>query len=161
MSSPCAGCGAPVEGQVCHYCGRLLDPAAAPAAQGSALDEFHRAVAAAPPEAGIALLQNGFLPDDPAVLREAGLRCIPLFNAHESRQDRLGPAAVRRLRAVAAKLRIQGAPESLRAAAEFDREIARYKRAGALNLAVGFAILGALAASLVWAARRFFGGGPP
>jgi hypothetical protein len=66
------------------------------------LNEFHEKLAALEPAAQASLLRNGFLPDSPDVLVEAGVRCLPLI---ESGDTHITDGAVDRLEAIVFKLR--------------------------------------------------------
>ena len=66
------------------------------------LNAFHEQLAALESVAQASLLRNGFLPDSPDVLVEAGIRCLPLI---ESGDSRINDGAVDRLEAIVFKLR--------------------------------------------------------
>ncbi len=122
----CKSCGADVAGAVCAACGARVDPAAPDAA---AVAELHRLVSSGPREGAARLLREGFLPDDTAALVEDGARTLPLVGGDDTHEE-LDLAALRRLDAVATKLRIRGAgPEGLEALGRFDRVLEARRRA--------------------------------
>lgn len=145
----CPRCGAGSPGPHCDYCGAPL-ASADPAAERAALDQLHSLLAGRSPhdDDPVALLARAFLPDHTQVLIEAGLRCVALLG--EGSQGKLANALVGRLEAVAAKLRLDPSPESLRAAAELDRHLERFRSTRSRNLAVGVGALLALVGGLVW-----------
>ncbi len=119
----CVGCGATSAGVfVCHFCGVPVKPLTDPASQRQALDELHGRLASDDPPAK--LLDNAFVPDDPRVLIEAGLRLLPVLEnaAGES-------AAAGRMRAIIVKLRLLGDDPALaKAAVEFQEALDAYRR---------------------------------
>lgn len=116
------------------------------------------AAAAADDEGRARLLGNAVLPDDRDVLLDAGLRCVQLLSAKEY-ADKTPHAAVRRIEAVCAKLRILAPHDEIarRGAAELENKIASFRREAAseekeggrlvLGLVVAVIAVGAIA---VW-----------
>jgi hypothetical protein len=119
----CVGCGATSAGVfVCHHCGVPIRPLIDAASQRQALDELHGRLANDRPPAS--LLKNAFVPDDPRVLIEAGLRLLPVL------EDAAGQSgAAGRMRAIVIKLRLLGDDPSLsKAAGEFQAALEAYQR---------------------------------
>ncbi len=92
-----------------------------------------------PPEVRADILAHGFLPHDPEILIEAGLRCVSLLDSAY-----VGPGAAARLDVVIAKLRIhEPTPAASRAIQTFEEKLEkhrarerRFERAGCLALAI-------------------------
>lgn len=119
----CVGCGATSAGVfVCHHCGVPVRPLVDAATQRQALDELHGRLAKDDAPAG--LLKNAFMPDDPRVLIEAGLRLLPVL------EDAAGQSgAAGRMRAIVIKLRLLGDDPALaKAAKEFEAALEAYRR---------------------------------
>jgi len=136
----CPQCGAPLKRSLCEYCGTLGLPHPNLEEQKQALEVFHGLLAARDEKGQLALLKNGFLPDDREVLIEAGLRCLPLIG-HDSTGD-LEEAAVARLRAVIAKLNLlPGDSVARQAVINFEKEMGRYKKVTYRNLAIGLLLV--------------------
>lgn len=153
----CLQCGAPLTRALCEYCGTLGVPQPNPEEQKQALEVFHGLLASKDVPGQVALLKNGFLPDDRDALLEAGLRCVPLIG-HDSTGD-VEEAAVARLRAVIAKLNLRTDDAQARqAAANFTQELDRYRSITIRNLVVGVLliavpvclVLGLVGAGLYW-----------
>lgn len=126
MPDHCKSCGSADLGTfMCHYCGAPLFPLANEEDQRSALDELHAQVTVA--RAGrtrTAILENGFLPDHPRVLVDAGLRMVPVLEHNVSE----GPAAGR-MRAIIFKLRLlRHDADAMDAAEKLDAHLKRYER---------------------------------
>jgi hypothetical protein len=119
----CLGCGATSAGvYVCHFCGVPVHPLTDADSQRKALDELHGRLSAKDPPPD--LLKNAFLPDDPRVLIEAGLRLLPVLEDAVAQS-----AAAGRMRAVIIKLRLLGDNPSLaKAAKEFQAALDSYRR---------------------------------
>jgi hypothetical protein len=78
-TDPCVGCGATSAGVfVCHHCGVPVRRLADAESERQALDELHGQLASADAPSAL-LLKNAFLPDDPRVLIDAGLRLLPVL----------------------------------------------------------------------------------
>jgi len=136
----CPQCGAPLKRALCEYCGTLGLPHPNLEEQKQALEVFHGLLAARDEKGQLALLKNGFLPDDREVLIEAGLRCLPLIG-HDSTGD-LEEAAIARLRAVIAKLSLFPADSLARQAVlNFEKEMGRYKKVTYRNLLLGLLLI--------------------
>ncbi len=161
LPATCPQCGAPLKRALCEYCGTLGLPHPSLDEQKQALEVFHGLLAARDEKGQLALLKNGFLPDDRDVLIEAGLRCVPLIG-HDSTGD-IEEAAIARLRAVIAKLNLLPGDSAARQAAKnFEQEMGRYKQVSSRNLAFGLLIVAVpvcLAAGLVVAALYWWIGG--
>ena len=136
----CPQCGAPLKRALCEYCGTLGLPHPNVDEQKQALEVFHGLLAGKDEQGQIALLKNGFLPDDREVLIEAGLRCVPLIG-HDSTGD-LEEAAIARLRAIIAKLNlVPGNSAARQAAKNFEQEMGRYKKLTYRNLTIGLLLV--------------------
>lgn len=121
-NDPCVGCGATSAGVfVCHHCGVLVRALGDAESERQALDELHGQLASDSPPAR--LLNNAFLPNDPRVLIDAGLRLLPVL---ENGAGQSGAAG--RMRAIIIKLRLLGDDPSLtRAAAELQAALDSYR----------------------------------
>ena len=97
----------------------------------------------------ITSLRNGYLPDHPRILIEAGLRCLPLINSDQcSSEPSLG--AVDRLKALVIKMAVlHETPEVLKARQEFEERLASFERESARNMRLGCWAIAALTAVLV------------
>lgn len=136
----CPQCGAPLKQALCEYCGTLGLPHPNLEEQKQALEVFHGLLAARDEKGQLALLKNGFLPDDREVLIEAGLRCLPLIG-HDSTGD-LEEAAIARLRAVIAKLSLLAGDSLARQAVlNFEKEMGRYKKVTYRNMLLGLLLI--------------------
>ncbi len=157
----CPQCGAPLKRALCEYCGTLGLPRPNIDEQKQALEVFHSLLAARDEKGQLALLKNGFLPDDRGVLVESGLRCVPLIG-HDSTGD-IEEAAIARLRAIVAKLNLMpGDSQARQAAKNFEQEMGRYKQVSYRNLVFGLLLIAApvcLAVGLVVAALYWWVGG--
>ena len=104
----CQQCGASVKGYICEYCGSLAQLSLDRTAEKEALNELHNIIVAqTEPEMKVKLLRHSFLPDVPDVLIEAGMRCLPVIDTSDT-ADAVVTAAVHRLQAIMAKLRLLG-----------------------------------------------------
>ena len=75
------------------------------------------------------MLLNGFLPDHPAVLVEAGMRCVPLIDMGNTAAGEV-EAAAKRLRAIVIKLRLLAQnKQAEKAVAELEAILDEYKKA--------------------------------
>jgi hypothetical protein len=158
LPTNCPNCGAPLKRVLCEYCGTLGVAHPVIDEQRQALEVFHGLLSAKDDKAQIELLKNGFLPDDRDVLIEAGLRCVALMGFDNA--DDVEEAAIGRLRAISRKLRLQlGDEKSLRAAADFEKEIERYRNINIRNLLFGLLIvlvpIGIVVSLVIWAIGLF------
>lgn len=118
--------------------------------QRRALDELHAQLALAQKdekaEVRGAILQNGFLPDHPRVLIDAGLRMLPVLESAVSE----GPAAGR-LRAIILKLKLLSRDEAATAAArELEASLLRYEQHDRfIGWVAGLVVL-AFVGGLIW-----------
>jgi len=106
------------------------------------LEEYHQELTgkAAPDQASG--LRNGYLPDDPGALVEAGVRCIPLI---ESETTAIVAAALDRLQAVIFKLKLgRETPETRRAVERFQQLIDEKAKAGNRDTLYGFLVIAGL-----------------
>lgn len=136
----CPQCGAPLQRALCEYCGTLGLSHPNVDEQKQALEVLHGLLASKDEKGQLALLKNGFLPDDRDVLIEAGLRCVPLIG-HDSTGD-VEEAAIARLRAIVAKLNLLSDDNLARQAARnFEQEMGRYKKITYRNMMFGLLII--------------------
>lgn len=158
LPATCPQCGAPLKRTLCEYCGTLGLPHPNVEEQKQALEVFHGLLAAKNEKEQLALLKNGFLPDDREVLIESGLRCVPLIG-HDSAGGDIEEAAIARLRAVVAKLNlVPGDSLARQAVKNFEQEMERYKQVSYRNMVWGLLIiavpvclvLGLAIAALYW-----------
>jgi hypothetical protein len=131
---------------VCHHCGVPVRPLVDAESQRQALDELHgRLSSSSPPRR---LLVNAFLPDDPRVLIDAGLRLMPVL---ESGAGQSGAAG--RMRAIIVKLRLLGDDPTLtRAAKELEAALECYRRS---DRQTGYWVVGLLVLSVLAAVFAF------
>lgn len=157
----CPRCGTEVNRALCHACGVLAVEAVDLDAEMAALEEFHGVLARAPAEVQVTLLRNGFLPDRPHALVEAGLRLIPLIDADRYPAEPT-ESAVQRMRAVASKCRLMlQNPQAQKAAEEFEAILNRHdagtasdQRAGCWLIGIlGFILLAAVGILAYWLRR--------
>ena len=157
----CLQCGAPLKRALCEYCGTLGLPHPNVDEQKQALEILHGLLPTKGEKEQLALLKNGFLPDDRDVLIEAGLRCVPLIG-YDSTGD-IEEAAIARLRAVVAKLNLlQGDSLARQAVKNFEQEMGRYKKQTYRNLVFGLLIIAVpvcLVLGLVVAVLSWWSGG--
>ena len=145
----CQQCGAPVPGFICGYCGCVKSQATSAEEQAQALEEYHRAISNVAADKQDDLLRNGYLPDHPRILVEAGLRCLPLINMEQTSAETT-LAAVDRLKTLVTKMEVlHQTPEVAKARQEFEERVASFQRASSRDLRIGCWFLGALAAVLV------------
>ena len=121
-------------------------------AEKEALNEFHAILAGQTDMVAKArMLRHGFLPDTPAVLIESGMRCLPLIDIDEPVEE-VVKAAVHRLRAIMAKLRLLGEDGQTAAALrEFETVLIKYELADR-QLSRTVAIIGVVLLFLLGAA---------
>lgn len=118
----CLQCSAPLNGLVCEYCGSLANLHMNQDEEMQALTEYHNILLKLEekPEAEIKILSNGFIPSNPDVLIEAGVRMIPIIDLTNTYDD-VVEAASRRLDAISLRLRLlPDTPEITRALKEFE-----------------------------------------
>ncbi|HLT37696.1 MAG TPA: hypothetical protein VK034_15490 [Enhygromyxa sp.] len=121
-NDPCVGCGASSGGVfVCHHCGVPIRTLGDAESERRALDELHGQLATDNPPPR--LLDNAFLPDNPRVLIDAGLRLLPVLENGAGQSNAAG-----RMRAIIIKLRLLGDdPAVTRAAKEFQDALDSYR----------------------------------
>lgn len=142
MNAQCNSCGASVNGLVCDYCGSTNQLIMDLQMQKEALAEYHQILQKQKKVVKAKMLRNGFLPDAPEILMEAGLRVIPLID-YEKSDDVVVKGAVQRLRAIVTKLRLMEPTEQVQAAvAEFESVQSAYARESRIALWVGIALFG-------------------
>ena len=156
MTENCPSCGSADLGTfMCHYCGGPLFPLSGEAQQRQALDELHAQLTIARRSgARDAIFANGFLPDHPRVLIDAGLRMVPVLEGNANQEQAAG-----RMRAIILKLKLITHDEAAAsAAAQLETHLERYERHDRLiaRLAIGAIVIGVLAgavslvAAVVW-----------
>lgn len=156
MSESCPNCGSADLGTfMCRYCGGPLFPLTGEEQQRQALDELHAQINISR-GSGVrdAIFANGFLPDHPRVLIDAGLRMVPVLEGNANQERAAG-----RMRAIILKLKLITHDEAAATAAtQLERHLDRYERYDRLiaRLAIGaivaVVIAGAisLVAFVVW-----------
>lgn len=108
--------------------------------QKQALEVLHGLPASKDEKGQLALLKNGFLPDDRDVLIEAGLRCVPLIG-HDSSGE-VEEAAIAHLQAIVARLILLSKENLARQAARnFEQEMGRYQKITYRNMMFGLLII--------------------
>lgn len=118
----CLQCSAPLNGLICEYCGSLANLHMNRDEEMQALTEYHNILLKLEekPEAEIKMLSKGFIPSNPDVLIEAGIRVMPLIDLTNTGDD-VVEAAARRLDAISLKLRLlPDTPEITQALNEFE-----------------------------------------
>ncbi|MRR09283.1 hypothetical protein EG831_04195 [bacterium] len=106
------------------------------------LEEYHRELAGTARADQAGVLRNGYLPDDPGALVEAGIRCIPLIESEASANV---AAALDRLQAVVFKLKLgQETPGTRRAVERFQQLLDATARAQHRDILYGFMAIGGL-----------------
>jgi hypothetical protein len=106
------------------------------------LEEYHRDLSGKAPPDQASVLRNGYLPDDPGALVEAGVRCIPLI---ESETTAIVAAALDRLQAVIFKLKLgRETPETRRAVERFQQLLDAAVRTKNRDMLYGFLAIGGL-----------------
>jgi hypothetical protein len=106
------------------------------------LEEFHKNASEKEGEAQASAIRNGYLPETPEGLVEAGIRCIPLA---ESQHPSIVDAGTDRLRAIIFKLKMaQGTIESRRAVEQFEQIIEQKKKEESSNTLYGLLLIGGL-----------------
>lgn len=141
----CVACGAKGSGVfVCHHCGVAFASIVDVEGQRKALEELHGQLAKS--DAPGVLLKNAFLPDDPRLLIDAGLRLLPML------ENAAGQSVVAgRMRAIIIKLRLLGGdPTVARAIAELQAALDSYEKSdNRMGIVLG-TIAVAIVALLVW-----------
>lgn len=125
----CLQCSAPLNGLVCEYCGSLARLRMNRDEEMQALTEYHNILLKLEekPETEIKLLSKGFIPSNPDVLIEAGVRVIPMIDLANPSDD-VAEAASRRLTAIILKLRLlPSTPEITQALNEFKSFMEEFK----------------------------------
>jgi hypothetical protein len=106
------------------------------------LEEFHRSASEKEGEAQASVIRNGYLPETPEALVEAGIRCIPLVEASNLV---IVDAGIDRLSAVIFKLKMaQNSPEARRALEQFEQIIEEKKKKESSDTLYGFLLIGGL-----------------
>ena len=94
-----------MQGLICDYCGAISQTGLDYTNEREALNQFHNILQKQSEPIQVKMLTNGFLPDHPAALIEAGMRAIPLIDLNHP-ADKVVVAAVARLRGILAKTRL-------------------------------------------------------
>mgnify|MGYP000181469925 CR=1 FL=1 len=139
------GCGARGSGVfVCHHCGVAFAPLVDVESQRQALEELHGQLAKH--DAPAVLLKNAFLPDDPRLLIDAGLRLLPMLENAAGQSVAAG-----RMRAIIIKLRLLGDdPTVARAVAELQAALDSYEKSDNRTGIVIVSLALGIVALLLW-----------
>jgi hypothetical protein len=130
----CPKCEVPVEGDACALCGSPVQDL--DAQKRAVIDLHNKVLSSKDDDEKSALLRNAPIPDDPEVLIDAGLRCVPLMESFEP-----GDSASARLQAIVVKLKLFPEDERIaKAIAEFEKHIRAQGRAN-LKVGIGCAVL--------------------
>lgn len=139
MADRCQSCGSEVRGRICHFCGSVVGRIETPEAEAEAIQELHVAISEARDDKARArLISGGPLPDDRDVLLDAALRATQLLDPKNYSYE-TPHAALRRIEAVASKLRVlapgddvaqRGVNELEKRLSEFQAAVAREEQAG-------------------------------
>jgi len=130
-----------------------------PVEERERLESYHRDLSARDLPGQVSALRNGFLPDEPSVLIEAGIRCIPLIEADRTE---LVDAGLDRLKAIVFKLKMGRDTAEIRAALDrLEPVLDQKKKEDDANaryglLAIGgllFVILAAVCLIVYWLGR--------
>jgi len=154
----CLQCNAPLNGLVCEYCGSLARLHMNREEEMQALTEYHNILLKLEekPEDEIKMLSKGFIPLNPDVLIQAGIRVMPLIDLTNTGDD-VVEAAARRLDAISLKLRLlPDMPEITQALEEFETFSEEFKVLHKKQSREG-SILAILFVVFVIAACLFFG----
>ena len=146
----CSQCGGNGTGPVCGYCGSLLDVIHDIDGERAALDSLHEFVQIVEVSRKAEMLRNGYLPESPDMLIEAGMRLIPLCNSGDSGLEPRD-SAMARLETIISRLRIlHSDPETERAASHFEQILRKNKRADAFWMVAALLLFVGLPAGGAW-----------
>ena len=121
MGDTCGNCGAPAEGIICTYCGCALVSLESKEEQMGALREYHESLTKADRDKQVKMLRGGYLPRDPEVLVDAGMRLIPMIETDDMSNEPEA-SAVDRLLMIKTKLEIcEQTPQVVAAIKQFDK----------------------------------------
>ena len=158
IETTCHQCNAPLNGLVCEYCGSLANLHMNRDEEMQALTEYHNILLKPEekPEEEVKMLSKGFIPLNPEVLIEAGIRLMPLIDLTNTGDD-VVEAAARRLDAISLKLRLlPDMPEITQALEEFETFMKEFKALHAKQYREG-GVIAVLMVVFVIAACLFFG----
>lgn len=106
------------------------------------LEEFHRNAAEKTGELQAGAIRNGYLPETPEVLVQAGIMCIPLI---ESDTPPVSDAGRDRLKAVIFKLKmVQDSAGARTALEQFEKLVEKRERKAGRETVYGFLLIGGL-----------------
>ena len=140
MEDTCKNCGAPAEGRVCAFCGSALIVLDSKEEEKNALNEYTEALVKADKDTQIKMLRGGFLPTDPEVLIDAGMRLITMIEA-ESISPEPGVSAENRLLTIKTKLELVEQTTQVVAARKRFDELLRGKKNEVIVVGIGCAVL--------------------
>lgn len=129
IETTCLQCNARLNGLVCEYCGSLANLHMNRDEEMQALTEYHNILLKLEeePDDEIKMLSKGFIPSNPDVLIEAGIRVMPLIDLTNTGDD-VVEAAARRLDAIRLKLRLlPDMPETRQALEAFETFAEEFK----------------------------------
>lgn len=158
IETTCLQCNAPLNGLICEYCGSLANLHMNRDEEMQALTEYHNILLKLEekPEDEIKMLSKGFIPLNPDVLIEAGIRLMPLIDLTNTGDD-VVEAAARRLDAISLKLRLlPDMPEITQALEEFETFTKEFKVLHTKQYREG-GVIAVLMIVFVIAACLFFG----
>ena len=127
----CQGCGSEVRGRICHFCGSVVGRIETPEGEAEAIQELHVAIGEAPDDKARArLISNGPLPDDRDVLLDAAFRATQLLDPKNYSYE-TPHAALRRIEAVASKLRVLAPSDEVaqRGVTELEKRVSEFRAA--------------------------------
>lgn len=134
----CKNCGANITRAVCEYCGTLAVPQPSILEQREALELLHSLITSKPLTEQNALIRQAFLPDDPDVLIEAGLRSLQMLPLRDNDHTE---AVLARLRSIMVKLKLASStPKIQQALISFEKEIKAHKKQTATDIMWGLGI---------------------
>lgn len=109
MSIRCRNCEAEVVGLVCNQCGTYVAMNHDKESELTILEEYHKSLREVThPAAIVPFLENGFLPQHPEALIEAGFRCLPMIQSGDANKAK---AAQQRLETIISKLKVMSSPK--------------------------------------------------
>jgi hypothetical protein len=156
----CRGCGAQFKGLICEYCGLASRRVEDPALERDALDEFHVLLARCEKDMQAKLLRDGFLPSSGSNLLEAAVVCLRFLD--DANPTDPGPAALKRLDAIVAKLSaLPPGPELTSALETYRARIAAYRKAEEASSRMGgtivISVLAVAVIGFVWLLWKLLG----
>lgn len=106
------------------------------------LEEFHRSAGEKDAESQAGAIRNGYLPETPEVLVQAGIMCIPLI---ESDTPSISDAGKDRLKAIIFKLKlVQDSANARSALEQFEKLVEKGEKKASRETVYGFLLIGGL-----------------